>query len=308
MEDFLLYCRVEKNLSLKTIKAYNTDLNQFNVFLRSTFSLSMITEVTKRELREYLASMEAFKPKTVKRKIATIKALFNYLEFEDRITTNPFRKMRIRIKEDKKLPTVMNIIEISKILRKAYSHKNNVDESSYAYFETLRNSIVIELLFNTGARVSEIAGLQIQNINFDSGGILIKGKGRKERIVHICNHEPIALLKKYYSLFKDKIAATGGYFLVNRFSKKLSDQSIRSIVKKLVAKTTISRRITPHVFRHSFATLLLEKDVDIRYIQHLLGHSSIMTTQLYTHVNRAKQKQILRTKHPRREISMLMPS
>ena len=301
IDEFLLYCQIEKDLSGKTIKAYSTDLRQLNSFLHGKES---IQEITRYDLRGYLASLAHLKPKSIRRKIASAKALFNYLEFEDKVMSNPFRKMRMRIKEDKKLPSVMNVKEITKILQKAYSQKASAKENSYAYFETLRNSIVIELLFSTGARVSEIAGLRIEHVHLESGGILIKGKGRKERMVHVCNSEPIALLKKYHSLVKEKMKSAGGYFLINRFNKKLSDQSIRNIVKKLVAKAGINRRITPHVFRHTFATLLLEKDVDIRYIQHLLGHSSIMTTQLYTHVNRAKQKQILRAKHPRRDISM----
>lgn len=299
IHEFLLYCRIEKDLSPKTISAYNTDLRQLTEFLQEKEKLN---EITRYDLRNYLASLSQLKPKSIRRKIASAKALFNFLEFEDRITSNPFRKMRMRIKEDKKLPAVMSIKEITKILQKAYSQEPAAKENSYSFFEALRNSIVIELLFSTGARVSEIAGLRIEHVHLESGGILIRGKGRKERLVHVCNSEPIALLKKYHALVKEKMKAAGGYFLVNRFNKKLSDQSIRNIVKKLVDKAGINRRITPHVFRHTFATLLLEKDVDIRYIQHLLGHSSILTTQLYTHVNRAKQKQILRAKHPRKDI------
>lgn len=235
-----------------------------------------------------------------------MKAFFNYMEFEDKISVNPFRKMKIRIKEEKKLPSVMSTKEIFQILKKIYNKKRiHTDENSYSFFESIRNIIVIELLFNTGARVSEISGLKVDNINIDSGTILIRGKGNKERFIHIGDHEPISILKKYCQLFKKRIDAAGGYLLVNRFNKKLTDQSIRIIVRKAVIDAGINRHITPHVFRHSFATLLLEKDVDIRYIQSLLGHSSIMTTQIYTHVNRAKQKYILKTRHPRKDISML---
>lgn len=299
INEFLLYCRIEKNLSPKTLKAYKIDLTQLSTFLQKR---KRIEEITRYDLREYLASLGRFKPKSIRRKIASAKTLFNYLEFEDKISINPFRKMRVSIKEDKKLPSVMSVKEIAKILQKAYTQNPRAKEGSYAYFEALRNSIVIELLFNTGARVSEIAGLKLEHIHLESGGILIKGKGKKERLIHICNQEPVALLKKYHALIRNKISASEGYFLINRLNKKLSDQSIRNIVKQLVAKAGINRRITPHVFRHSFATLLLEKDVDIRIIQNLLGHSSIMITELYTHVNRAKQKQILRAKHPRKDI------
>ena len=277
IQEFKLHCKMEKNLSPKTLKAYAIDLMQFSLFFRKKSEMNAIDRI---DIREFLGSMEQLKAKTIKRKIATIKSLFNYLEFEDKITINPFRKMRIRIKEEKKLPSVMNITEISRILRQVYSKRSTLPASSYSQFEYLRNIIVIELLFNTGARVSEIANLKSEHIQLENGAILIKGKGNKERILHICNYETSSVLKKYASQFRQKINDAGGYLLVNRFNKKLSDQSIRGIVRNVVKQTGITRHITPHIFRHSFATLLLEKDVDIRYIQQLLGHSSITTTQI----------------------------
>jgi integrase/recombinase XerD len=308
-EDFLLHCRVEKHLSPKTIKAYTTDLQQFRSFIRSIFNIDEISLVNKQHIREYLASIETLKPKSVKRKIATIKALFNYLEFEDGIIVNPLRKMRIRIKEPHVLPAVMDIQEIMKIFKAGYQQKKSIaNESSYGYEESIRNIAVLELLFSTGARVSEVAGLKIADINLQTGSVIIKGKGNKERVIQICNKESLTILKDYHSLCLGKIRDAGGYFLINRFKRPLSDQSIRNLVKRLVKKAGIKRRITPHTFRHSFATLLLEKDVDIKYIQSLLGHSSINTTQIYTHVNRKRQRQLLTTRHPRREFSMMIPT
>jgi integrase/recombinase XerD len=140
-------------------------------------------------------------------------------------------------------------------------------------------------------------------INVESGEITIKGKGNKERIIQVCNEETIIILKQYRNSYLEKIRKSGGFFLVNRLGNMLSDQSIRNIVKSVSVKAEIQSNVTPHQFRHTFATLLLEKDVDIKYIQGLLGHSSILTTQIYTHVNREKQKQILSTKHPRGDIS-----
>jgi integrase/recombinase XerD len=125
-------------------------------------------------------------------------------------------------------------------------------------------------------------------------------------MIQICNKETILVLQQYHTLYSKKISKSGGYFLVNRLNGKLSDQSIRNMVKKIAVIAGIAKKITPHIFRHSFATLLLESDVDIKYIQSLLGHSSIVTTQIYTHVNNEKQKQILQTKHPRKEFSMIL--
>ena len=303
--DFLRHCRFEKNLSNKTLKAYQIDLKQLMNFLVAHNYPTDVVQISKAELREYLESISTLKPKSIKRKIATIKSLFNYLEFEDRITINPFRKMRIKIKENKVVPSVMDMREISKIFRVAYQRKDkHRDPESYSYFECIRDIIVIELLFATGARVSEIAGLKEENINLYTGNVLIKGKGNKERVIQVCNHETIAILKSYRDLCSKRKTNSTGYFLVNRFAGSLSDQSIRNVVRKLSRRAGIAKKITPHVFRHSFATLLLERDVDIKYIQSLLGHSSITTTQIYTHVNRVKQKKILRAKHPRKDFCM----
>ncbi|SRR5258706_8583803 len=302
--EFLLHCRFEKNLSSKTLKAYEIDLSQLKAFL---ISKEQVADISKEDLRNYLVSLSSLKSKSIKRKIAVIKILFNYLEFEDKIAVNPLRKMRVKIKEPQKLPVVMDLSEVVKIFKSCYKLKDEVkDEHSYSYLESVRNIVILELLFSTGARVSEIANLHKDCINLNSGSITIKGKGDKERVIQVCNKETQSILKNYYTLFKDKIESANGAFLVNRFNKKLSDQSIRNMVKAMAGKAGISKHITPHIFRHSFATLLLEKDVDIKYIQTMLGHSSIVTTQLYTHVNLVRQRQILRTKHPRRDFSMVL--
>lgn len=303
-KEFLTHCKIEKNLSSKTLKAYEIDLKQLYQFLLEKKHSVELLEITKNQLREYLESISSLKPKSIKRKIATIKSMFNFLEFDDKILANPIRKMRIKIKEEKRLPKVLNIKEMESLFKSAYNEKTTqANVNSYSYFESLRNIAIVELLFATGARVSEVANLKDSQINLESGEVSIKGKGNKERIVQICNKDTLGILKQYRKLSLKKISVAQGYFLINRFNKKISDQSIRHIVKKLSNTANIQVHVTPHVFRHSFATLLLEKDVDIKYIQSFLGHSSIMTTQLYTHVNREKQKQILKNKHPRKEFS-----
>ncbi|MBS1655670.1 MAG: tyrosine-type recombinase/integrase [Bacteroidetes bacterium] len=300
-EGFLQHCRIEKNLSPKTLKAYTTDLGQFTSFLKPK---EKIADVNKQDIRDYLSSISTLKPKSVKRKIATIKALFNFLEFEDCIALNPFRRMRIKIKEPQRLPVVMDLQEIQKIFKLSYFKKKEIsNEKSYSYKAAVRNIAVLELLFSTGARVSEIAELKTDNINLRTGIIIIKGKGNKERIIHICNKETNLVLNQYYSLYQKQITASG-WFLINRFNQRMTDQSIRNMVKKTAKEAALPKVITPHIFRHSFATLLLERDVDIKYIQSLLGHSSITTTQIYTHVNRKRQQQLLKAKHPRKEFFM----
>jgi len=304
ISEFLFHCQFEKNLNIKTLKAYKIDLLQLNNFLLQKKYSNEITQITKNELREFLASMSNLKPKSIKRKVASAKALFNYLEFEDQLQINPFRRMRIKIKDFKRLPLVMDMCEITQIFKIVYNKPKTKNECSFSYFEAIRNIAIIELLFNTGARVSEISNLRVDSVDLDAGSILIKGKGSKERTVQICNKETIKALAHYDDLCKDRIASRGGVFLVNRLGRKLSDQSIRAIVKKIVENTTISKHITPHIFRHSLATLLLEKDVSLRHIQTILGHSSITTTQIYTHINPENQRQILKAKHPRKDFTM----
>jgi len=302
IKSFLSHCQFEKNLSHKTLKAYDTDLSQFQTFLIKNGYPTLITEISKVEIRDFISSISDLKPKSIKRKIASIKSLFNYLEFEDILLLNPLRKMRIRIKEPRRLPTVLAFSEIKNIYTAAYQLKNKATNvNSYSYLEAIRNIVVIELLFNTGARVSEIANLKAENIDLKNGNIKIRGKGGKERMMQICSKDALTIIRSYSILYKVEIQLEG-YFLINRHGKKLSDQSIRNLVKKLASLAGISNRTTPHTFRHSFATLLLEQDVDIKYIQCMLGHSSIVTTQIYTHVNSEKQRQILKTKHPRRDM------
>ncbi|UAY53230.1 tyrosine-type recombinase/integrase [Ferruginibacter albus] len=304
-KDFLNYCQFEKGLNAKTIKAYKIDLNQLISFCTSKNYTIGLNCITKMELRSFLESISSLKPKTIKRKIATIKSLFNFLEFDDKILSNPFRKMKIRIKEPRTLPKVMNIVEIKSILKTVYTKLEYIkNRNSYSYLEAIRNIVLVEMLFATGARVSEIADLKTNNINLSNGSVLIKGKGNKERMVQVCNKETLHILKLYAQLKKQNLLKGNDYFLVNRLGNKISDQSIRNVIKNISKESGLLKNVTPHIFRHSFATLLLEKDVDIKYIQLLLGHSSIMTTQIYTHVNQQKQRQLLKTKHPRKDILM----
>ena len=194
-----------------------------------------------------------------------------------------------------RFPKVLDIIEINNIFKSVYLNGSPLG---------IRNIVVIELLFATGARVSEIANIKIEDIDIKTGNIIIKGKGNKERIIQICNPETLKILNDYFIQFNQQIIESGGFLLINRLGNRLSDQSIRGIVKKISIDAKVNKHITPHVFRHTLATLLLEKDVDIKYIQSILGHSSIMTTQIYTHVNGKKQREILDLKHPRKDFTM----
>lgn len=302
IDNFLFYCRYEKNLTDKTLHAYCTDLLQFAAYMRNRVQKVNIEDLTKDDLKGYLQEISGFKPKTIKRKIASLKAMFNFLEYELDDFSNPLRKIKIRFKEPATLPTVMNIQEIKKILHTVYQSKEACQQGTYRFKSIVRDIAVLELLFATGIRVSELCQLKSQEVDLQYGRIKVFGKGSKERVIQICQPEVIGILKIYGKLFKSEIQLQS-FFFINRLGYPLSSQSVRLMVKEYARKAGLTKHITPHTFRHTFATLLLEEDVDIKYIQNLLGHSTISTTQIYTHVNSMKQKKLLSAKHPRRKLS-----
>ncbi|MDR1883226.1 MAG: tyrosine-type recombinase/integrase [Prevotella sp.] len=305
IRDFLFHCQFEKNLSSKTLRAYTIDLMQFSLYIKGTEDERRFKAMSKDTLKNYLQEISHFKAKTIKRKVASLKAMLNFLEYEDDGYINPFRKIKVRLKEPSLLPSVMTLNEVKKILSVMYKDlENNNNTDRYTYRSQVRNLAIIEILFSTGMRVSEICNLKLQDINLRNGVIKVFGKGSKERIIQICQSETISIIRNYYQLHKEQIKPES-HFFVNRLGLPLSTQSVRLMVKFYVNKAGLTKHVTPHTFRHTFATLLLEEDVDIKYIQNMLGHSSIAITQIYTHVNVSKQKKILTTKHPRRKLQLV---
>ena len=291
--EYIEYCEYRKRLDFKTLKAYKIDLKQFENFctdLSDCFAKNVVDDFITNLHKQY-------KPKTVKRKIASLKAFFHHMEYRELLNENPFAKLDIRFREAKLLPKTIPFHSIQTFLSTLYEQKE-LAVSEYQLRCCIRDIAVIELLFATGMRISELCSLKPSDIDFESNNILIYGKGAKERIIQLGNQEVISALVLYQETFKKDIEVCG-YFFVNRLQHKLSDQSVRFMINHYADLAGISQHITPHMFRHSFATLLLEQDVDIRYIQRMLGHSSISTTEIYTHVSNTKQKDILIHKHPR---------
>ena len=301
---FEFHCIYEKNLSAKTIKAYKIDLNQFLKYRNSEdISLEMFDKLYLKDYIKYLFEKE-LKAKSVKRKVGTLKTLFNFFEFEELIDISPFKKMKLSIKLPNRLPITLDIKELRKFFKYIYDYKQSfAKQGTYTYKSIVRDIAVMELLFATGMRVSELSNLLKRNINIKKGVINIIGKGDKERIIQICDINVKNALSDYYSLFKNDILKND-YFFINKLNNTLSEQSVRFMIKKYSEKANLKKHITPHVFRHSFATALLEENIDIRYIQKILGHSSVVTTQIYTKVNSKQQKKILATKHPRRHFNI----
>ena len=296
IENYLIYCEDQKKLSDKSIKAYSIDLEQFRQYI-TTDDIPV-----KADISTYIMYLhKTNKPRTVKRKIASIRVFLNYLEFEEFITENPMKKIKTKFQEPQILPRTISLTIIENILAVAYQELKQA-KTAYAINSALRNTAMIELLFSTGLRVSELCSLNIEHVDLFNGNIRIMGKGKRERILQVGNQEVISILKRYSE--EKTVHNETGFFFINRLSTRISEQSVRFLIKRLCAKAKIGQKITPHMFRHSFATLLLEEDVDIRYIQRMLGHSSIVTTQIYTQVSMEKQRQILTAKHPRNKITV----
>lgn len=297
--DYLEFCRHQKQLDKKTLKAYRIDLNQFCQQIQADTP----SHITTNMLESYIATLhEQFKPKTAKRKIASMKAFFHYLEYRNILEVNPFNKIQTKFREPLILPKTIPLHTIEVLLSYMYRQKDAA-LSAYQHRCILRDISAIELLFSTGMRISELCSLKPADIDLYDGNILIYGKGAKERMIQIGNEDVTHILEEYQHEYQNQIKSSG-YFFVNRLGVRLSEQSVREIIKKYTCAAGIELHITPHMFRHSFATSLLEADVDIRYIQKMLGHSSINVTEIYTHVAMEKQKNILMTKHPRKDFKI----
>lgn len=293
---YLEYCEYRKELDRKTLKAYRIDLRQY-------FEYICVDEPDKEKIEEYVTHLhKSYKQKTVKRKIASIKAFYNYLEETEIIAESPFRKIKVKFKETVTLPRIIPREEIEKLLNHMYQCLNENDKASRKFM--LRDVAVIEVFFATGARVYEISNIRDDSINLNTGLIRLMGKGGKERYVQISNTSILEVLKKYYDENEQSIKKSG-YFFVNNRESRYTEQSIRLMLKKCTKQAGIERNITPHMFRHSFATYLIEEGVDVSCVQQILGHSSIKTTQIYIHIAAKKQAEILKELHPRNNMKIV---
>ncbi len=301
IERYLCYCQLQKGLDEKTVKAYRNDLKQFEEFMRLHDEL-----LSKQVLNLYVMELQKkYKKKTVKRKLASTKALFNYLLDEEILDVNPFHAVKTKFKEELILPKIISRDKIEQLLNYLYrlALKENLSEGRKKL--VLRDIAVIEMLFSTGMRISELCNLRDSAFDIKNGILCIRGKGAKERYLQIANTKILEQLCLYREMFQDKIEQHG-YFFVNRYGKPLSEQSARQMIHKHTKVVIEDVNVTPHMFRHSFATYLMEEEVNIRYIQKMLGHSSITTTQIYTFVAVEKEREILRTKHPRNKMFIEM--
>lgn len=290
LQEFKLYIEVEKNFSHHTIKSYTSDILSFLIWLNER----NIEEVTYALIKEYLLYIKQFNytKTTTARKIASLRTFYRFLYRERVIETNPAIGIHSP-KRGKSLPHFLTETEIEQIL-------NNIKMESPAGY---RNRTIFELLYATGMRVSELSNLNYENLNLEENEIKVFGKGSKERIV-LVSERAKKFLQTYlktvrYLIFKSEKLSSQDPIFINKTGYRLQPQSIRLSIKEVMEKIELPKHVTPHVFRHSFATKLLENGADLRIVQELLGHSSISNTQIYTHVSTERLKQSYNLAHPR---------
>lgn len=293
LENFKLYLEVEKNFSQHTIRAYASDVLSFLIWLND-FDIS---KVDYSKLKEYLVFIQKFKysKTTTARKIATLRTFFKFLYREKVLESNPAKGIHSP-KKNKSLPKFLTEEETEEIL-------NNIKINTPSGY---RNRVILELLYASGMRVSELSGLNFCDLNIENNEIRVVGKGSKERIVLISDRVK-DLLNNYIKTVRPLINTEGpktettedSPLFINKTGFRLHPQSIRTAIKETVEHIQLPKHVTPHVFRHSFATKLLNHGADLRVVQELLGHASISNTQIYTHVSLSRLKEAYDSAHPR---------
>ena len=283
LSKFINYLQATKNLSYTTLKAYSSDLNQFFKYEQNILEPDICAFIS------YLSNQLKLKDTSIRRKIITLKNFYKYLIDSEVIATSPFKKLKFRFKQERKLPKTLTISEISKIL-KCFDIENT-SLTTFALKEYIRNAALIDLLISTGIRIGEAAAITLNDITASEHTILIHGKGRKQRLIYISSPVTWDRIK---ALVKERKNSNCANLFVNRYGQPLSIHGIEDIYKKYVKKAQITTKSTPHYLRHTFATNLLANGADLRSVQEILGHSSVATTQIYTEVTTARKKQVLK--------------
>lgn len=292
IEGFKSYLSVEKNFSEHTINAYCSDIISFLLWLNGTSCI----DIDFNKLRDYLHFIQRFdyKKTTIARKTASIRTFYKFLFRERYIDSNPAISLSAP-KRPKSLPKFLTSTEVEKIL-------NNIEIDTPAGF---RNRVILELLWATGMRVSELSNLNFGDLNLEENEIRVFGKGAKERIVLISDRAK-DFLTQYIKTARNLLAP--GYnigntnenspLFINNTGYRLQNKTIRNAINTVVEKIELPKKVTPHVFRHSFATHLIENGADLRVVQELLGHAGISNTQIYTHISMKHLQEVYDAAHP----------
>jgi integrase/recombinase XerD len=291
---FLAHCDIEKNLSPHTLRAYRSDLKDFKCFVGPKLPVANCDKTILRAYLVHLSDKRRLKQTSIKRRVACLKSMYTWMEEQEWGPENPFHKMKVRIRMPELLPRALTPSEARTLVKRAakdagldatkgYGAKYMFKQQPHASPNALNKLIAIELLLSTGIRVGELVNIALNDIDLEEGSITIMGKGHRERKVFIVSQEVRSLIHSY---IQTRTANTPKppSVIVNSWGNQASTDLVRKWIKSTALSAGIKRNVTPHMLRHSAATFLLESGVDIRYVQRLLGHRCISTTQIYTHV------------------------
>lgn len=292
VREFCAYLASEKMKSNNTINSYRSDILNYIYYLKNIKNIYQINQATTKDIIEYFDYLKklGYQARSSSRCLSALKAFYKFLNLENTIDFNPVISISSP-KVEKKLPTVLSVEEVTKLL------DSLKDDTPY----NARNHAMIELMYATGLRVSELVNLKLEQLHLTDKMISTIGKGSKERLVPI-NDYASKVLRNYLINFRPQLLKKGkdqSFIFLNNLGEPLSRQSFFLILKKMAKEVGIEKEISPHTLRHSFATHLLEAGTDLRFIQEMLGHEDISTTQIYTHLSKQKIKDVYEKAHPR---------
>ncbi len=286
---YINYLEAERNASPYTVRNYTTDLLDFFQFLRDK-EISSLKEVDRHTLRDYLSQLmeKGFVKASIARKLSAIRSFYRYLLREEIISTSPVATTSSP-KLDKRLPSFLSIEEMNRLL----------ETPDLSTPQGLRDRALLELLYASGIRVSELVSLNLEQVNLETREIRVWGKGSKERMVLIGEPAARALIA-YLDQGRPELLGkkVGNALLLNRYGKRLIERRVQRILEKYANIAGIGKRVYPHMLRHTFATHLLDGGADLRVVQELLGHASLSSTQIYTHVSKSQAKKVYLSAHP----------
>ena len=288
IDKFLDYLKYERNYSNNTIIAYENNIRGFLSYCKIK-NVKNMNEVNYQFIRGYISYLykQKYQAKSITRILSALRSFFKYLKREEKISTNPL-DLITSPKVEKKLPKYLTINDVEKILN-APDMSNKIG---------IRDAFILELLYVTGIRVSELTNIKLNDISIVENKIKIMGKGSKERIVYYgtrCQE----LLNKYLNIRNDFLKQANDYLILSNTGKQISTREIRNIINRLKVKAGIDINISPHTFRHTFATHMLNEGADLRSVQELLGHENLSTTTIYTHLTNEKLRRTYLSTHPR---------
>jgi len=296
LQNFLLRLEHERNFSEHTLQAYRSDLLQFFAFLRSE-NIDSPMDVSYLALRKYMAYLRQrrYSRSTTLRKISSLRAFYRFLCVEGLLDSNPASALRTPRRE-RRLPGFLTVAQVEQLLDAAHSASEDT-------FIKLRDIAIIEMLYSTGMRVSELVATNIGDVDFFSERVIARGKGKKERYAWLGTHALKAL--RDYLMVRNTIsrASENAPLFINRNGTRLTSRSVQRRIAKYGKVAGLPFTVTPHMLRHSFATHLLDAGADLRMVQEMLGHASLSTTQIYTHLTTERLKEIYNRAHPRARAS-----